>query len=149
MDAVQVHGLRDLQRGLAAASPELRRLLGKANKKIAEDLVAAPARRLAEQLGGGHVRLARRSVISARGTSRSARVALNAGRVPDAFGQEFGAKQFPQFQPWRGNQWNPDTDRGPGYVLHPTIRAARPRIIEEYADRLMDAMAAAFPERIR
>lgn len=146
---VKIRGMREVEAGLRRARPELKAQLAQAHKAIGEDLIAAPARRLAERLGGGQARLARRQVISASSLQRTVAVRMNAGRVPDAFGQEFGAKRFPQFQPWRGNQWNPDADSGPGYVLHPTILKNRRQVVDKYGDLVMNAMAQAFPERIR
>lgn len=109
--------------------------------------VQAKARTRAAALGSGRVRLARGRTISASGTQRRAAIRLNASRYPDAFGQEFGSKRYRQFLPWRGNQWNADgPTSGPGYVVHPTIRAERETIRETYGDYVMDAFREAFPE---
>jgi hypothetical protein len=143
--AVVVRGLREFSRDLRRVDKQLARQMSRAHKTVTDQLVAEPARRLASRLGGGHVRLARRGVISARARARGGYVALNSGRVPDAFGWEFGAYAFRQFPIWRGNQWRP-ADGGVGYVIHPTIRSNYDRIIDEYGDRLMNAFADAYPE---
>jgi hypothetical protein len=144
-DAVVIRGLREFQAGLRQVDPRLTVALRRAHKTIAED-VASQSRRQASSLGGGFVRLTRSGVIGSRASNRSASVALNSGRVPDAFGHEFGAWAYKQFRGWRGNAWNQDADDGPGYVIHPTIRRLRPRIADEYADRVLSAFAKAFPE---
>jgi hypothetical protein len=142
-DTVIIRGLTELQRALRQADPQLARVLGKAHKTIAETLVAAPARRLAASLGGGHVRLARPGVISPRGVARAAQIRLNATSYPDAFGQEFGSRQGrrkKQFDPWRGS------GEEAGYALFPTIRQQQPAILDEYLDSIEQALRGAFPK---
>ncbi len=164
-DQIRIVGLKEFASALRKVDGRLAREMTRAHKRIAEDLVAAPARRLAQSLGDGHVHLARPGVISPRGTQAGASIALNAGRYPDAFAQEFGSGQtsgwlrdnlvrghhsvldtYGQFDPWRGNQWTDGPGLGVGYALHPTIRAALPRIREEYADRIAAALKEAFPQ---
>ncbi len=167
--AVEIRGLRELQRGLTQASPDFVRLLGLHNRRIVEVFIAVPARSLAESLGRGQVHLARAGVITSGGTAKSATIKLNATAAhPDALAEEFGRKQtagwlrwrlvrghqsvldtFGQFRPWRGNAnestWSTGTD-GAGYALWPTIRRQQPLILEQYYELTMKAFSMAFPE---
>jgi hypothetical protein len=65
--------------------------------------------------------------------------------MPFAFGAEFGAKRYPQFQPWRGNQWvageGPAT--GVGYFLYPAIRERRAEVERIYMANMMRLMRQA------
>jgi len=55
------------------------------------------------------------------------------------WGAEFGALQWLQFQPWRGN------DEGAGYFLWPAVRDNADWIDERYGEALDDAIARIKP----
>lgn len=142
MDGVKVEvvGLRDLQKALRQVDADFPKELRKANKAAAEDIVSA-AKVMAFGVGG----VAGKASGSLRAVAeqRSASVKLGGARYPYALGAEFGALRYHQFKPWRGNQWS-DGD-GPGYFLHPSIRARREQILEEYGKAIDRLTGKAFP----
>ena len=69
----------------------------------------------------------------------SAKVNLGSSNLPFAWGVEFGAKQFPQFKPWRGN------GEGAGYFLFPALRENSQEIIDIYTRKLDEALRLTFP----
>ncbi|MFD1083886.1 hypothetical protein [Micromonospora andamanensis] len=110
------------------------------------DLAAELARRSRVRANSepGVARKAARSLRAAR--QASAAVVVGGGpRYPYFWGAEFGAKQYRQFQTWRGNQWG-GWSGGPGYFLHPTIRQDARALVDEYMKRLDELTAEAFPE---
>lgn len=137
---VYVEGLDELRR-------ELRRTVGNlddlktANRQVSE-LVAEKSASRAAQAGGvaGHV--ARQNSIRASSAAGAAKVLLGgaAAKHGPALGAEFGARNYPQFQPWRGS------DENAGYFLWPTIRAERDRIVEVYGQLLDELTRRAFPD---
>lgn len=149
--AVQIRGLREFQAELRSADPRLARALAKANKEVAEK-VAANIRAKAGSAGG--VRAKAAPAIVGRGEQRAAKIAINKGtRFKFADGAFFGAKQYPQFDLWVGNQWDSPwpvgvNDEGPGrgaYAINPGIYESIPEIEEFYLDAFEDAVARAFP----
>lgn len=140
---VEVRGLRDFQRQLRAI--DMARDLRKTNKDAAE-LVVEAARRKARSLGSVHAETARLNGIRAAAEQRRAKVILGSARTPFAFGAEFGAKQYPQFPPWRGNQHTDPDGSNVGYMIYPTIRETREEFLELYGDALEELAAKAFPD---
>lgn len=57
-----------------------------------------------------------------------------------ALGAEFGSKAHPQFEPWRGNQWE-SWDTKVGYFMFPAIRETADDVFELYGDRLEELAA--------
>lgn len=139
-DPVRLVGFNDFVNDLRKADRSLPRKVGQVTKRVATHRIVKPAQQTASQSVGGVRRLSYAGVITARAAQKSIRVALNAKKVPDAFGQEYGAKQYPQFLPWRGS------GDDAGYVLNPTIRSAEPDIVKDVADGVMEAFRVAFPE---
>jgi len=134
---------RDIHR---AVGREKDRALRAAHRKIANE-VRDDARTKARFTFGPYHRASR--AITSRAFPNRAVVRLQKRTDPRIFGAEFGSIEFKQFYGWRGNQWTQGSgpDSQVGYALHPALRENVPRIREEYGDRLMDAMAAAFPKR--
>lgn len=130
-DKVGVVGLRELVRDLKAADPLLAKELTKAQRTIAEKVVdRAQARARAE---GGIIAKAA-DAFEAKGEQRYAKVVLNGHKHPFVYGGEFGAKQYPQFEPWRGNQFTDPLAQNIGYALFPTLREMRGDIVDEFDD---------------
>ncbi len=106
-------------------------------RKVA-DLVDEKATRKARDLGGVHAHVAvDLDSLRPKIESRNATLILG-GRKKDgpAVGSEFGAKQYPQFPRWRGN------DENAGYYVWPTIRdLVRTKQLEElYEDAIVEGL---------
>ena len=111
MLAAEVRGLKELQRELRAADPELARRLQQVNKRLVES-VADEARGAA----GASVSTRSKASIRPQASGREARVTAGGARVPEFYGQEFGGgarSRTRQFPPHRGRE---------GYFLWPTVR---------------------------
>lgn len=141
-EVVEVEGLKELIAGLKQAEVKVAGEMGKASKE-AGDVVIKAARTVAAQKGGAAAKAAPSLVAAAR--AREAAVSYGSDRYPMAMGAEFGAKQYPQFEPFRGNQW--EGDGGPGYVLQPTIKAKRPEFETVYLAGIDRVTHQAFPNR--
>jgi hypothetical protein len=65
--------------------------------------------------------------------------------MPFAFGAEFGAKRYPQFAAWRGNQWvgGSGPADGVGYFLYPAIREQHAEVERIYMANIMRLMRVA------
>lgn len=123
MLAAKVRGLKELQRELRAADPELARQLQQVNKRLVEG-VANEARSAA----GPSVSTRAKGSIRPQASGREARVTAGGARVPEFYGQEFGGGARPrtrQFPPHRGRE---------GYFLWPTVRRRLRTASDEWAD---------------
>lgn len=141
--AVHVRGLREMQAGLRAASPKLARSMTVANKEIAAK-VAAKAQSLARS--GTPVQAKASGTIVGAAGQRDAKIAINKGRqFKFADGAFYGAKAYPQFDPWVGNDWEVGGTGGPD-AINPAIADMVPEIEEFYLDAFEDAVAGAFPD---
>jgi hypothetical protein len=127
--AVVVQGLDDLLRDLKAVQRTLPRHLTAAHRRAVK-VVEAAARAKAEAQGGAIAKA--KTGIKAAANQRTAKLILDARQHPYLFGGEFGAKRYPQFKPWRGNQFQPDAG-GVGYAVYPAIRETREEFVEVYA----------------
>lgn len=143
-DALRVDGLAEFRRELKAAGAEMPRALQKVNKAQATKVVYG-ARRLYESSGyRPRTKRTQRRGLRALASQTRAQVALGAATVPWAAGQEFGSRgRFPQFM--RGVSRGGRGARG--NFFYPAIRAARPRLEDEYLDALDALSRRAFPGR--
>jgi hypothetical protein len=137
---------RDIQR---AVGREKDKALRSAHRAIANEVRDEARSRGRSSYGksGSYGRATR--AITSRAYPNRARVRLEPKKDPRILGAEYGSHQYKQFRGWTGNQFTAGSgpDAGTGYALHPTLRDKVPEIREEYGDRLMDALAAAFPKR--
>lgn len=122
--AIQVDGLKELNQALRKLEPGFRKELKGLNLRVAK-LVTEEARAVAYSLGGVAAHVA--PSLKAKGAQQSAGVELGDAA---AAGAEFGAKQYKQFKPWKGN-----TETA-GYFLYPTIRQDAAKIEAIYTDGL-------------
>lgn len=127
--AIQVEGLARLNAALKELDNGLAKVAREGSKEIATD-VAEKARGLAQSLGGVAAHVA--PSVKASVGAKSAGVAIGGAAYPMAAGAEFGAYQYAQFQPWRGN------GSGAGYFLYPTIREEAPEITERFLEHFDD-----------
>lgn len=162
MDArVRIVGLDEVRRELRRISPVLSKKLQVAHKAISTDIAEKSKSRMAGLPGPRSSKAAQG--IRPRGGQRSAQIALLGSnefvrafefgtRRHWLFGRPVAASSMSRrvFPPWKGNQWDAGDGpaRGVGYAVQPTIRENVEKIAETYTDRIEDAFAGAFPERI-
>jgi hypothetical protein len=118
--AARVEGLKELQRELRAADPELARQLQRVNKRLVEG-VAHEARSAA----GASVSSRAKRSIRPQASGREARVVAGS-KAPEFYGQEFGGGARPrtrQFPPHRGRE---------GHFLWPTVRRRLTTAFDEW-----------------
>ncbi len=142
-DAVAIQGLTQFRKELNSVSKSLGKEMGQINKRFAEP-IADDARSRARSRGGSAAKTAKS--IKATAQQTAVRIALGGPRYPFAWGAEFGAKQYLQFEPWTGNQWEPVGVGGVGYFLHPAIRDRTSDIDDYYLDALVQVAHDAFPD---
>lgn len=136
---VHIEGLAEFRDGLRHYGRKYPLALTAANRKVAKE-VGTAARSKAQSLGSVAAKTAPAVGWKASGTLAS--VTLDGVKAPYAFGAEFGALQYPQFKPWKGN--GPEA----GYFLYPTIREKSEGgfIKDTYLDLMVDELAKrAFP----
>ena len=147
-----MRGLREFQAELRATHAKLPRAMRIANTHIAET-VASNVRDKASTHRRRVVAKAAAAVVG-RGEQRGAKLVINKGReYKFADGAFFGAKQFPQFEPWVGNQhempWPAGVnDEGPGrgpYAINPGIFESIAEIEDFYLNAFEDSVKRAFP----
>lgn len=120
--AVRVEGLTELRSALKRLEnledqAELKQALWDAAGRVVDEARAKASTRQ------------ERSMASRLKASRSqAKAAVIIGGKPFDLGAEFGAKAWPQFRDWLGNDMNA------GYLLFPTIREQTPQIVEDLGD---------------
>lgn len=143
--AVHVRGLREFQAELRTADPKLARTMRVANKDIAEKVAS---RAQAKARSGTPVQAKAAEAIVGAASQRDAKIAINKGtRFKFADGAFYGAKAYPQFDPWVGNTWDPGGPGGPD-AINPAIAEMVPDIEDFYLNAFEDAVAAAFPSEL-
>ena len=132
-----VTGAEEFARALRKMSPQIKRELDKRNREIGKEVIAK-----AKGRASGVSRQAARAsaAMSATGARGGVAIRLAGRKVPFALGAEFGAKRYPQFMAWTGNQWS-GIPEGVGYFMHPTIRDSVPDVVNKYLDACQDAAA--------
>lgn len=138
---IEIVGLTDFTRALKVACEQAPKAMKEANYEVADLLVKAAKARARNEPGVAGK--ASRSLRASR-TAAYASIRGGGGRYPYFYGAEFGSKRYGQFQSWRGNQWG-GWNGGPGYFLHPAIRAEGPKAIEKYMEKIDALTAEAFP----
>lgn len=134
---VKVEGIKELQAALRELDKALPRELRKANLSVAREVTDQAKERASSVKGGA--RLVRGLFAVAQ--QRSAGVQIrDGGNTAGAFGYEFGAKKWRQFQPWLGS------GEYAGYAMWPAIRDAEPELPERYAEALDPLLRRAFPK---
>lgn len=119
-----VNGVEEFARAVKAISPAVRRELDKRNRAIGGTVVndaraGAPSRQAA----------AAAEALSATAARGGVAIRLRNVRGFEA-GAEYGARQYPQFPPWRGNQFT--GAENVGYFMHPAIRTRLPWVVDQY-----------------
>lgn len=137
---IEVEGMGDFAKALRAASQSAPEALKRANYDLGSKIVKDGRRKAS-------TRLEKKAAKSLRASRAASNVTVSGGgaRYPFFYGAEFGAKQFKQFKSWRGNQWG-GWSGGPGYFLHPAIRANSVESLRIYWDRINEITDEAFPD---
>jgi hypothetical protein len=141
---VGIEGLAELQRELRRLSAEAPKELRKTHLEAAE-YVRDRARAKARSVGPMQAKAATTLVAAAE--QRYAKVRLGKAGVAWGFalGAEYGARAYPQFPAWRGNQWTDEGGVGVGYFLHPAIRESGDGLLDLYDRELAALTRRAFP----
>lgn len=141
-EQVTVRGLKELNKSLkAAAETGLAKGMQKAQKAIAVDIVDKAQSKASSLPGLGSKSFM--EGLKASATQTAAKIVMDATVAPTIFGDEFGARKYPQFQTWLGNQWNDgdgEPEAGVGYALYPTIRGESDHIKNEYESMIQDIL---------
>lgn len=125
---------------LRKMNAEVYKQLGRQNRAISK-IVVDKARGDASALGRMQAKAAKG--VQATNTRNGVGIRLTKGRYAFAFGAEYGAKKYPQFQPWRGNQFDAnDWGGGIGYFFFPAIRESRDEVFSRYLDSVRLAAAS-------
>lgn len=137
---IRIQGLRGLGRDLRGAGGRIAKIVPDANQQIADEFVVQPARQAAKSQPGSTRKLAKGNAVRAVKKPAAAVVVIGGTKKSEwALGAEFGAKQYPQFQPWQGNQFDV-VGGGPGYVVHPTIRKNLEGIEKRYEHIVLEEL---------
>lgn len=120
--SVKVEGLTELRNAL-------KRLEDLESIDQVTDALWAAADAIVSEAQGRASSPMERGMASRLKKSRSkAKAAVIIGGKPYDLGAEFGAKRWPQFKEWRGNDLNA------GYVLFPAIRSKQDDLVDDLAD---------------
>lgn len=134
--AVVVEGLRESIKGLKSIDKALPRVVSKAARDIAKEIVAPEAqKRWRDQRIKPSVAT---QVIKGSGTTAGGQINVRYKTFPYAAGVEYGAKQFGQFRPWRGNRFTVAPGTSTGYVAQDAIRDTLPEVEKRWNDEVMD-----------
>ncbi len=137
--AIRVEGLEEFRAGLKKLGPEWPGKLGQINKRLTS-MIVTDARNRAST---AQAKKAAESLKASAG-AKEAIVSLGGPGFEFALGAEFGALQYKQFPPWRGNQFAP-AEGGVGYFLMPAIHDDLGKIEAAYLDAVGDLTKQAFP----
>jgi hypothetical protein len=150
---VTVSGLDELSRELRKVDPRLNKQLQRANKDISTDLAnksQAAVSGLTDAGGRGARGIrpragAKKATIALLGSNAFVRAAVFGAEVHWVFGRPMAAADMSRraWQPWIGDDWTPEEGL---YGISPVIKSAIPDILDTYGDRVMDALAGAFPQ---
>lgn len=111
--------------------------------KLANNLAAAVVLDRAVELRDSQPGAAQKTTIRTGNQANRASIVIGSAKEPWALGAEFGAKRFPQFQRWNGNQWRDSNgdkwagaDPNVGYFLHPAIDQTRDEFLAAYDEQV-------------
>lgn len=135
----EVENLAEFRRALKQLEGDYPKQLGKVNQDVAQVVVDEATDR-AQAEGGSYIAALRLRGLRASKAQTAASVVLDGAKAPMIFGAEFGAKTWPQFQPWTGS------GDDAGYALWPAIRDKQDDAAEMYLEALDELSARAFPD---
>jgi len=133
--AVVVEGLRESIRGLKQIDKSLPRVVSKAARDIAKEIVAPEAqKRWRDQRIKPSVAT---QAVKGSGTTAGGQVKVRYKTFPYAAGVEYGSLAFKQFRPWRGNKFTVAPGTSTGYVAQDAIRDTLPEVEDRWNDDVM------------
>ena len=138
--AVEVEGLDEVFKGLKSFNKSLGTAITRGLREFAKELKRRGDAK-GKSLGGVHRHAVKMGGLSPFARSASAGIKLAASKSPAIFGAEFGAKKYPQFPRWKGNQFTNPTGSDVGYMLHPAMREYLPEAEEQLLDELERQLA--------
>ena len=130
-----LNGVAEFSRKLRMMDPLVKRGLDRKNREIGK-MVIERGKGKAEHYS--RQAAAASAAMSATAAGGGVGIRLSKAKVPFAFGAEFGAKKWPQFPRWRGNQFT-NALEGIGYFMHPAIRESMPEVVEQYYEAVEEA----------
>lgn len=130
---VTTKGLDELSGLLRDLAERLGHEIDEASEKVAGEIVEGAKDRAAGLPG-----LAPASFAGL--TENDGKIVLDGTRFPTLLGDEFGARRFPQFEPWRGNSYADALEQNVGYALHPELRARQRFVIDFYLGVIDDLL---------
>jgi hypothetical protein len=151
--ALRVEGLAELARELRRIDPRIAKELQRGHKEVSTEIsgkAKSKVSALTDASGRGAAGIrpratAAKATIALLGSNPFVRAAVMGANTHWVFGRPVPAASMRRrvWQPWVGNDWTPEEGL---YGVSPAIREAIPSILETYADRVMAALAVAFPE---
>lgn len=149
---VRVTGLKEMASALRRIDPALAKQLSRAHKEISTDIserARSNVSGITDAGGRGAAGIRPRATttkasIALLGSNPFVRAAVFGAKTHHVFGRPMPAVEMarPVWQPWIGKDWDVETDL---YGVSPALVEMMPRILETYADRVMDALDGAFP----
>jgi hypothetical protein len=141
MIRIAVIGLQSVVRALRSFGKELARALDREQGKLADFILDKTVARGTSQ-GGALGKAARSGAYTGEGDQRAIDFRINGDEFEYALGGEFGAIQYKQFKPWRGNQFTDPLAQNVGYALFPVLREEKEHILRAYDNLIDDALFA-------
>lgn len=142
--AIAVDGLNETIRGLKKSRKELGRVSTKALKTRTSRIVLPEAQKN-WQRQNIKPSVARSAVVPAAGQAWAGiRVRYRDGTHPYGAGVVWGSWRYPQFRPWKGNQFTGNTTFN-DYIVGPAVRKRG----DEFADGLMDDLEGSIVKAIK
>jgi hypothetical protein len=136
---IEAKGMREFRRALKDAGKEWPKELRAAQRDLVKPIETA-ARARADAYGG--VRRKAKNAIRASAGARQTAVGITIGtnRYPFSSGAFFGAKRYPQFSGWVGNDWEAGAHGEGPYAINDAVADHTDRIIETYGE-MVDRVA--------
>jgi hypothetical protein len=151
--AIEAPGLKELARDLRRIDPRISKEMSRAHKEVSTDVArkaAAKVTAITDASGRGAAGIrpratANKAPIALLGSNPFVRAAVMGANTHWVFGHPTPQESMRRrvWQPWVGNDWEPESGL---YGVSPAIAEAIPSVLDTYADRMMDALAQAFPE---
>lgn len=144
-EGFRVEGATGLARGLDKAAKDMDRAIAKAHRGFAAEYRGKA--RTAAQSGTAQQRRMAGGIGSKADKTRASLTVKNTKGAPGAQGAFWGAKKYPQFQPWVGQGWDVAV-RGEGpYVINQLLAEDRDRIEQGFLDASFDVVNKDVPAK--
>jgi hypothetical protein len=151
--SVESRDLKKLARDLQRIKPRVDREMTRAHREVSTDVANAAQRNVAglpgpSERGASGIQAQptpSKGVIALLGSNRFTFSAVFGTEVHWVFGRPMRASEMARrvWQPWVGTNWTPEEGL---YGVSPAIQDAMPKVLDTYSERMMAALAEAFPE---